>query len=110
MDHCIFCKIVKKELPSKTVFESEDIIAFYDINPAADIHILITPKEHIGGVADIDESKAELLVKVYKVIQKLVTDNSLQDDHYRVLVNGGKAQIVPHLHFHFLGGKWRKFV
>ena len=110
MDDCIFCKIIKKELPSKTVFESEDIIAFYDINPASDIHILITPKEHISSMSGIDESKGGLLVNMYKVAQKLVIDNNLQDGAYRVLVNGGKAQLVPHLHFHFLGGQWRKFV
>lgn len=107
---CIFCKIIKKELPSKVAFEDNDIIAFYDINPAADIHILITPKEHMESFNDLDENYGKLLIQVYKVAQQLVVDNNLKEGYYRVLINGGKAQIVPHLHFHFLGGKWSKFV
>lgn len=110
MDNCIFCKIVKKEIPSKVAFEDSEIIAFYDINPAADIHILIAPKRHIQSVMDINESHSHLLVKMYNVAQKLVVENNLKEGYYRVLVNGGKAQIVPHLHLHFLGGVWRKFV
>lgn len=107
---CIFCKIIKKELPSKVAFEDDQIIAFYDINPAADIHILITPKKHLASLVDITDDHKDLLVNIYKTVQKLVVDNNLQTGYYRVLVNGGKAQLVPHLHFHFLGGKWSKFV
>lgn len=110
MDNCIFCKISKKELPSKLAFEDSEIIAFYDINPAADIHILITPRIHITSLNDIAGEHRDLIIKIYQVIQKLVVDKNLQKGYYRVLVNGGKAQLVPHLHFHFLGGKWNKFV
>lgn len=110
MNDCIFCKIVKGELPSKVAFEDDSIIAFYDINPAADIHILITPKEHIGSLNDLEQKHGGLLVNIYKAAQKLVVDNNLKEGYYRVLVNGGKAQLVPHLHFHFLGGNWKKFI
>ncbi len=109
MSDCIFCKIKNHELPAKMVYESSDIMAFADINPKAEVHILIVPKEHIKSIRDI-KGKEKLLAEVYEVIDKLVEQHKLQDDSYRVVVNGGKAQIVPHLHFHLLGKKWFKFV
>ena len=110
MEDCIFCQVIAGKLPSKKAFENKDIIAFYDINPAADTHILICPKKHITSLNDLNEEHGKLLVEIYQVVQKLVVENSLKLGYYRVLVNGGKAQAVPHLHFHFLGGKWDKFV
>ena len=110
MNDCIFCKIVKKEIPSNLVYESDTIVAFPDINPSADVHFLIVPKEHIGSASDIGEENANLLVEVYQTVNKLVEDNNLKDNSYRVVVNGGKAQHVPHLHFHLLGGNWKKMV
>lgn len=108
MEDCIFCKIVRKEIPTKVVFESEDLIAFPDINPSADIHILMVPKQHIGGLTDIREGDGQLLTKIYDLALQLASDNNLTDGYYRVVVNGGKAQHIPHLHFHFLGGNWWK--
>lgn len=104
---CIFCKIVRGEIPAKIVFESEDLIAFPDINPVADVHVVIVPKEH---VANINEAKdnGQLLSKVYQASEKLVDEHNLRNGLYRVLVNGGKAQHIPHLHFHLLGGNWTK--
>lgn len=107
---CIFCKIIKKEIPAKVIFESENIIAFPDINPSADTHILIVPKEHIAKIEDLKDGHAKLLAEVYQVVKKLVSEYNLSDNLYRVVVNGGKAQHVPHLHFHLLGGKWKKMV
>jgi histidine triad (HIT) family protein len=106
---CIFCKINNRELPAKFVYESENIMAFADIHPKAEVHILIVPKEHIKSIRDI-KGKEKLLAEVYEVIDKLVEQNNLHEDSYRVVVNGGKSQIVPHLHFHLLGKKWYKFV
>lgn len=108
MDDCIFCKIVKKEIPAEILYESDKISAFPDINPSADTHILIVPKEHIATFGDLVEDHGKLLVEVYSVAKKLAADNNLDNDLYRVVVNGGKAQNVPHLHFHFLGGEWKK--
>ena len=105
---CIFCKIAKKEIPKDFLYESTSIIAFLDINPSADLHILIVPKQHIGSVLEIGREKGGLLTEVYEVVKKLVEDNSLQDNSYRIVVNGGKARHVPHLHFHLLGGQWKK--
>lgn len=110
MDDCIFCKIIRKEIPKEFIFESDTLVAFPDINPSADVHILVIPKEHIGGIQDLNGSRSGLLAEVYEVVNKLVADNNLRNGAYRVVVNGGKAQHVPHLHFHLLGGQWKKFV
>lgn len=108
MGDCLFCKIIAKQIPADFVFESKDVVAFKDIDPAADIHILIVPKEHVGSFTDLMEDHAKLLIEVYNVAGKLVKDFKLEKNLYRVVVNGGKAQKVPHLHFHFIGGKWYK--
>ena len=110
MDSCLFCNIIAGKIPSKIIFESDHIVVFPDIHPAADIHLLIVPREHIRGIGEIDEDKGKLLAEVYGLVNKLVEKNNLIESSYRVLVNGGKSQHVPHLHFHFLGGKWYKFV
>ncbi len=110
MDDCLFCKIIHKEIPTKIVFESDKILAFPDISPSADIHILIVPKEHIPSMEDLDSSHGTLLVEIYSIVKKLVEENNLGNDLYRVVTNGGKAQHIPHLHFHLLGGQWKKMV
>lgn len=107
---CLFCRIIKKEIPSKIVHETDALVVFPDINPAADAHLLIVPKKHIGGIEEIGEEYAQLLVEVYATVNKLVKENNLTGELYRVVVNGGKAQHVPHLHFHLLGGQWKKYV
>jgi histidine triad (HIT) family protein len=109
MKDCIFCQIRDKEIPAKMEYESENIMAFADINPAAELHILIVPKKHVKSIRDV-KGQEKLLKEVYGVVDELVEKNNLTEGHYRVLVNGGKAQKVPHLHFHLLGGKWSKFV
>ncbi|MBI2018840.1 HIT domain-containing protein [Candidatus Daviesbacteria bacterium] len=110
MDNCIFCKIIKKEIPKDFNYESENLVVFPDINPSADLHLLIVPKMHIGGIGEIGEEQTKLLGEIYAIVNKLVLENKLTDDAYRVVVNGGKAQHVPHLHFHLLGGQWKKFI
>lgn len=110
MENCIFCKIITGEIPKEFTLTTDSVVVFPDINPAADIHLLIVPKEHIIGVREIRKGHGNLLEEVYKVVNKLVTDNNLENDLYRVVVNGGKAQHVPHLHFHLLGGQWKKYV
>lgn len=110
MQECVFCKIVNGEIPKQFNFESESLVVFPDINPAADIHLLIVPKKHIPSTLDITAADAGLLAEVYQTVNELVKDNNLSDNLYRVVVNGGKAQHVPHLHFHLLGGNWKKMV
>lgn len=110
MDDCIFCKIIKKEIPSSLVYESDSIISFPDLNPSADTHILIVPKIHIPGIGDIKKEHSELLAEIYQTVNKLVLENNLTNEAFRVVVNGGKAQHVPHLHFHLLSGDLKKVV
>lgn len=110
MEDCIFCQIALGKIPAKLVFESDKVVAFPDISPSAEIHILIVPKKHIKGMKDLSNSDSVLLAEVYSIANKLVKENNLENNAYRVVVNGGKAQHVPHLHFHLLGGKWKKMV
>lgn len=110
MNDCLFCKIINKEIPKEFTFESDSLVTFPDINPSAEVHILIVPKTHIKGIEDIKEDHGDLLAEIYSVVQKLVKENNLSQKAFRVVVNGGKAQHVPHLHFHLLGGQWKKMV
>lgn len=109
MEDCLFCKIIKREIPSNIVHEDDQVVVFPDIHPSADVHLLIVPKEHINSMGDV-VGRGNLLDHVFQTINQLVGKNHLQDNLYRVVVNGGKAQHVPHLHFHLLGGKWKKMV
>lgn len=110
MDDCVFCKIISKEIPTEVLYESDLVLAFPDKDPSADTHILIVPKEHIKAFTNLGDSNGPLLVEIYKAASKLVMDKGLDNNVYRVVVNGGKAQHVPHLHFHLLGGQWKKQV
>lgn len=107
MEDCLFCKIIKGEIPSKKVYEDEDVLAFYDINPAAPIHILVIPKKHIKSLADIEEDDEKLLGKIHMIINKIAEEKGFKEEGYRVIINCGKngGQEVMHLHFHILAGK-----
>ena len=107
MEDCVFCKIIKGEIPSNKVYEDEEILAFKDIEPAAPIHILVIPKKHISSLIEVKENEIELIGKIYKTINKIAKEQGFADEGYRVIsncgINGG--QEVPHLHFHIIGGK-----
>lgn len=107
MSDCIFCKIVKKEIPSKIVYEDEDILAFEDINPLAPVHILFIPKKHIATINDIKVEDQALIGKIYNKIALIAKEKGIDESGYRVVGNCNKdgGQIVFHLHFHLLGGK-----
>lgn len=104
---CLFCKIVNKEIPSKIVYEDDDVLAFRDINPKAPIHILVIPKKHIDSVMDIKTEDTELLGKVFNGIREVAKKEGISERGFRVVSNCGKegGQEVKHLHFHVLGGK-----
>ena len=110
MNDCLFCKIIKKEIPSNILHETDSLVVFPDIKPSADVHLLIVPKVHIDGMLEIEKNTGVFLTEVFQVVKKLVSEYNLTDNLYRLVVNGGKAQHVPHLHFHFLGGVWKKFI
>lgn len=107
MEDCLFCKIIKGEIPSKKVYEDEEILAFEDIHPAALIHILVIPKKHITSLAHLQEEDEAVIGKIYTVINKIAEEKGFKEDGYRVIVNCGKngGQEVMHLHFHLLAGQ-----
>lgn len=107
MNDCIFCKIIKGEIPSNKVYEDEEILAFKDINPAAPIHILVIPKKHIASLIEIEEEDEKIIGKIYKVINQIAEKQGIDKKGFRVIVNCGEdgGQEVKHLHFHLLGGK-----
>lgn len=107
MDNCIFCKIVKGEIPSRKLYEDEQVVAFYDVAPAAPVHVLVIPKEHVlESAREITGEYGVLIAHIYEVIAKLADELGLTGG-YRVVTNAGPdaGQTVMHLHFHLLGGK-----
>lgn len=101
---CIFCKIVKGDIPSKKIYEDEDVIAFNDIHPIAPVHFLIVPKLHIGSLADADSQHQALLGKLLLLAPKLAAEQGLKG--FRTMINTGRegGQEVFHLHIHVFGG------
>ncbi len=114
MEDCLFCKIAKGDIPSNKVYEDDEVLAFYDINPKAKIHILVIPKKHITSVAHIEKEDEALIGKIYTVINKIAEEKGFKDKGFKVIVNCGKdgGQEVMHLHFHILAGEdlTKKFV
>jgi len=115
---CIFCKIAAKQIPTKPIYEDDDVIAFHDINPAAPVHFLIVPKQHIPTLADCSEGHAALLSKMMLLAPKLAQEQgcgySAQgggSGGFKTLFNTGPdgGQEVYHLHLHVFGGArpWR---
>jgi histidine triad (HIT) family protein len=107
MEDCIFCKIVAGEIPCKKVYEDEQVLAFYDVNPAAPVHVLVIPKKHIRDITQVSAEDMAIVSAVILTAQKIVKEMNLSEDGFRVVINTGKmgGQTVPHLHFHILGGR-----
>jgi histidine triad (HIT) family protein len=109
---CIFCKIVRGEVPSKKVYEDDRVYAFQDINPVAPTHILIVPKKHIMGVQEIQEEDECLVGHMFYVARKIAEEKGLAPKEdlsggYRLVFNVGRdaGQSVFHLHLHLIGGR-----
>jgi histidine triad (HIT) family protein len=106
MDDCIFCKISRKEIRSKIVFEDADLFAFEDIAPQAPTHILICPRKHVVSLSDAIATDAEWLGRAQLVAAKLAAERGLASGYRTVINNGaGAGQSVFHLHVHLLGGR-----
>ena len=101
MDDCIFCKIRDKKIPSKILYEDDDIIVFPDIHPVRLIHLIVIPKKHISELIAVDDPA--LFQKLFTVVQNMIAREGLKDKGYRVTMNGGGAQLVQHLHIHVMG-------
>jgi len=104
---CLFCQIIKKEIPAKIVDEDENLISFADINPKAPVHLLIVPKKHIESLNQIKEDDLKLLGKLILKAKELAEKFKIAGSGYKLIFNCGKdgGQVIPHLHLHLLGGK-----
>jgi len=106
MTNCIFCKIIKGEIPTEFLYQDEKIVAFRDIKPSAPVHILIVPKKHIEKLQTVSDNEKDLLGQMLLVAQKIAESEKIAKSGYKVCINCGEevGQIVPHLHIHLLGG------
>lgn len=107
-DDCLFCKIIKGEIPSKKVYEDETVYAFEDISPTAPVHYLFIPKNHISSLNEIKRDlNGYFIGDIYAAITKVTRQMGLDESGYRVVSNCGKdaGQTVPHIHFHLLAGR-----
>jgi len=106
VDDCIFCKIVAGKIPSRKVYEDEDILAFHDIRPAAPVHFMVIPKLHIDSLAQVEPGHQMLLGKMLAQGSRLALEQGCTDG-WRTIINTGRVgrQEVYHLHMHIVGGK-----
>lgn len=102
----MFCRIINGEIPSKKVYEDEYVTAFYDVNPATPIHVLVVPKDHIESLEGLNEDNIENVVHIHRGIKKVAELTGMNKEGYRVIINCGEGagQTVWHLHYHVLGG------
>ena len=105
--NCLFCRIVAGELPSTRVYEDEELVAFRDIQPAAPVHVLVVPREHVPTTDDLEPAHAGLVGRMVLAAARIAREEGLADAGYRLVLNcredGG--QVVFHLHLHILGGR-----
>lgn len=103
---CLFCSILKGEIPSTKVYEDDAVYAFRDINPQAPTHILVIPKNHLSSADAVTSENSAAIAKIFEVIPKIAKEEGLENG-YRIITNIGSdgCQSVKHLHFHVLGGK-----
>lgn len=106
MTDCLFCKIAAGEIPSETVYEDDQLVVFRDINPKAEIHLLVVPRQHIASLDELTPEQDALIAHMLRVLPQLAKSQGL-DDGFRTIINTGKGggQIIFHLHMHLLGGK-----
>ncbi|HEY8803669.1 MAG TPA: histidine triad nucleotide-binding protein [Clostridium sp.] len=108
---CIFCKIIKKQIPCEMVYEDDKVIAFNDISPEAPIHVIIIPKQHIASLNSLKQDEAEIIGYIFIVAKEIVKTLGIDESGYRIVSNCGEqgGQTVQHLHFHLLGGRMLKW-
>jgi len=106
LEECIFCRIVAGKIPSRKVYEDEDILAFHDIHPVAPVHFMVVPKLHIDSLAQVDLGHQLLLGKMLVLASKLAIEQGCSDG-WRTVINTGRVgrQEVYHLHIHIIGGR-----
>ncbi len=108
MNDCLFCKIVKGEVPSEFLFENDSFVVFRDIHPHAPVHLLIVPKRHIRSINDITENDSETIGAMFMIAKDMAEKEGVAKSGYKLLFNveKGGGQMVFHLHLHLIGG-WK---
>ena len=101
MTDCIFCEIVKGEIPKDFRYKDSNVVAFDDIHPVAKVHVLFISKEHVDSFENLNDD--DILVSVRRGIQKVVEQTNLVGQGYKIVANGGGGQVINHLHFHLIG-------
>ena len=103
---CIFCKIVKKEIPAEIIYKDDLVVAFGDVRPIAPVHILIIPKIHIESITDLKEKHETLAGRMIIAAKKIAENQGIAKNGYKLLFRVGKhgGQEVPHIHLHLIGG------
>ena len=106
-ESCIFCRIVRREIPANIAHEDEHTLAFHDIDPRAPVHVLIIPRRHIEAVNHIQDDDVEVMGRLFHVARRLARELGIADSGYRMVVNNGPdaGQSVDHIHMHLLGGR-----
>ncbi|MNW25246.1 HIT-like protein [compost metagenome] len=103
---CLFCKIVEGTIPSKKVMETDKVVVFHDIQPAAPVHVLIIPKKHIASMNEVTDEDLALIGDMHSVAQQVARELGVEQSGYRLINNCGpdSGQAVHHIHYHLLGG------
>ena len=104
---CLFCKIVKRDIPATIILENDHVLAFHDVHPVAPKHALVIPKEHLTGIHDASRAHAELLGELMLAGREVAEQLGLGESGYRLVMNSGPdaGQSVFHVHLHVLGGR-----
>lgn len=104
---CLFCKILKGDIPSNKVYEDDVVYAFRDISSQAPTHVLIIPRQHIATTNELEPSDAETIGRLYMAAKSIAADEGIAESGYRLVMNcnAGAGQTVFHIHLHLLGGR-----
>lgn len=107
MGNCIFCRIIAGEIPSKILWQDQNVVAFRDINPQAPTHILIVPKKHLVTFADFTRADGSILASMAEAVRETAKADGVLESGYRLIVNNGPdgGQEVMHVHMHLFGGR-----
>jgi histidine triad (HIT) family protein len=107
MENCLFCRLASGEIPADIVYEDDLIVAFRDIEPAAPVHVLVSPRRHLANLGELSDEDDALAGRIARVAARVAREQGIADSGYRTVINAGSdaSQSVPHLHFHVLGGR-----
>jgi histidine triad (HIT) family protein len=107
MSNCLFCKIINGEIPGKKLYEDDEMLAFFDINPMAPVHFLVIPKKHVNNIMELEADDAVLIGRLLYKAQELAKQQGCEEKGGRLVINtkSDGGQTVDHLHIHFLGGR-----